>query len=149
MSDSEEKKIVHIHLPANEPFKTTLTAGRHELIADEPTSVEGGEDQGPDPYDLLLMSLGTCTAMTMKMYAQKKNWPVEDIYIEMRHNKRHADDCADCESSLSKMDLIEKEIIIKGDLSQDQLKKLIVISKKCPVHRTLMSEISINTSLAE
>jgi len=149
MSESEEKKIVHIHLPANEPFKTTLTAGKHELIADEPTSVEGGKDQGPDPYDLLLMSLGTCTAMTMKMYARKKKWPIEDIYIEMRHNKRHADDCADCEDPSSKIDTIEKELIIKGDLDQEQLDKLMDISKKCPVHRTLLGDMSINTSLAE
>jgi putative redox protein len=149
MSDSEEKKIVHVHLPADEPFKTTLTAGKHEIISDEPPSVEGGQDQGPDPYDLLLMSLGTCTAMTMKMYARGKKWPVEDIYIEMRHNKRHADDCADCESSSSKIDTIEKELIIKGDLSQEQLDKLLDISKKCPVHRTLMSEMSINTTVAD
>lgn len=149
MSDSEEKKIVHVHLPANEPFKTTLTAGKHEIIADEPTSVEGGNDQGPDPYDMLLMSLGTCSAMTMKMYARRKKWPVEDIFIEMRHNKRHADDCADCENPESKIDSIEKELIIKGDLSQDQLDKLLDISKKCPVHRTLLSEISIDTILAD
>ncbi|MFY0683255.1 MAG: OsmC family protein [Balneola sp.] len=149
MSDSEEKKIVHVHLPVNEPFKTTLTAGKHEIIADEPTSVEGGNDQGPDPYDMLLMSLGTCSAMTMKMYARRKKWPVEDIFIEMRHNKRHADDCADCENPESKIDSIEKELIIKGDLSQEQLDKLLDISKKCPVHRTLLSEISIDTILAD
>lgn len=149
MSESKEKKIVHVHLPANEPFKTTLTAGNHELIADEPTSVDGGQDQGPDPYDLLLMSLGTCTAMTMKMYARRKKWALKDIYIEMRHNKRHADDFADCENPSSKIDTIEKEIIIKGDLSEEQLDKLLEISKKCPVHRTLMSEISINTKISE
>jgi len=148
MSKSEEKKIVHVHLPKNEPFKTTLTAGKHELIADEPLSAEGGKDQGADPYDLLLMSLGTCTAMTMKMYANRKKWAVEDIYIEMRHNKQHGDDCADCESPGSKIDTIEKELIIKGDLTQEQLDKLMEISKKCPVHRTLLSNISINTSLA-
>ena len=82
------------------------------------------------------------------MPAEKK-WPVEDIFIEMRHSKRHAEDCADCESSSSKIDTIEKELIIKGDLSQEQLDKLLDISKKCPVHRTLMSEIKINTSLSE
>jgi putative redox protein len=149
MSESQEKKIVHVHLPANEPFKTTLTAGNHEIISDEPPSVDGGKDQGPDPYDLLLMSLGTCTAMTLKMYARGKKWPIEDIFIEMRHNKRHADDCADCEDPLSKIDTIEKELIIKGDLNQEQLDKLMDISKKCPVHRTLMNDIRINTSISE
>ncbi len=149
MSDTTEKKIVHIHLPADEPFKTTLTAGKHEIISDEPPEVEGGNNQGPDPYDLLLMSLGTCTAMTMKMYARRKKWPVEDIYIEMRHNKSHAEDCIDCEDPKSKIDSIEKELIIKGDLSQEQLDKLMDISKKCPVHKTLLGEIEINTMLSE
>ncbi len=149
MPDSDIKKIVHIHLPVNEPFKTTLTAGNHEVISDEPPEVDGGTDQGPDPYDLLLMSLGTCTAMTMKMYARRKKWPIEDIYIEMRHNKSHAEDCADCEAASSKIDKIEKEIIIKGELDQQQMDKLLEISKKCPVHRTLIGEINIQSFLAE
>ena len=149
MTDTTAKKIVHVHLPKNESFKTTLTAGSHEVIADEPTSVPGGKDQGPDPYDLLLMSLGTCTAMTMKMYSERKKWPVEDIYVEMRHNKSHAKDCIDCDDPKSKIDSIEKEIIIKGDLSKEQLEKMLEISKKCPVHRTLLSDIEINSSLAE
>ncbi len=149
MSDSEEKKIVHVYLPADEPFKTTLTAGNHEIIADEPPEVDGGSDEGPDPYDLLLMGLGTCSAMTMKMYARRKNWPVEDIYIEMRHNKSHAEDCRDCEDPASKIDSIEKELIIKGDLDQEQLDKLMDISKKCPVHKTLLGEIEIKTTLSD
>lgn len=100
---SSSQKILHVHLPADEPFKTTLTAGKHELIADEPEHVEGGKDQGPDPYDYLLMSLGSCTVMTVKMYANRKGWPVENMYVELRHNKRHGEDCKDCEKNPVKL----------------------------------------------
>lgn len=144
-----EQKIVHVHLPKKEAFKTTLTAGRHELISDEPESVKGGQDAGPDPYDYLLMGLGSCTLMTVKMYADRKGWEMEDLYLELRHNKRHADDCAECEDPKSKIDHIEKELIVKGDLTKEQLEKLLEISKKCPVHRTLESDITIASSLSK
>jgi putative redox protein len=144
-----EQKIVHIHLPKNETFKTTLTAGKHELIADEPENVEGGQNSGPDPYDYFLMGLGSCTLMTVKMYARRKGWKIEDMYLELRHNKRHAEDCAECEDPKSKIDHIEKELIIKGDLTEEQLVKLLEISKKCPVHKTLEGDITINSSLSE
>lgn len=147
MSEESAKKIVHVHLPKNEQFKTTLTAGPHELIADEPEHVDGGKDQGPDPYDYLLMGLGSCTLMTVKMYANQKGWPVEDLYLELRHNKRHEEDCQNCEDPKSKIDVIEKELIVKGDLSEEQLEKLLDISKKCPVHRTLEGDISIKSSI--
>ncbi|MDR9416110.1 MAG: OsmC family protein [Gracilimonas sp.] len=144
-----EQKIVHIHLPKDEKFKTTVTAGKHEFISDEPGSVPGGQDAGPDPYDYLLMGLGSCTLMTVKMYADRKGWTLDDLYLELRHNKRHADDCADCEDSKSKIDHIEKELIVKGDLNQEQLDKLLDISKKCPVHRTLEGDITIQSSLSQ
>jgi putative redox protein len=143
-----DKKIVHVHLSKNETYKTTLTAGNHELIADEPKSVKGGTDAGPDPYDYLLMGLGSCTLMTVKMYAERKGWELDDMYLELRHNKRHADDCRECDDPKSKIDHIEKELIVKGDLTQEQLDKLLEISKKCPVHRTLMSDITIESSLS-
>ncbi len=149
MADDNKSKIVHIHLPKDEPFKTTLTAGEHELIADEPERVDGGKDQGPDPYDYLLMSLGSCTVMTVKMYARRKEWPLEDVFLELKHNQRHDKDCENCEEEESKIDVIEKELIIEGDLSDEQLDKLLDISKKCPVHRTLQSDIKIESRLAE
>lgn len=148
MTDSGTQKIIHVHLPKTEAFKTTLTAGKHELISDEPTTVEGGKNQGPDPYDLLLMSLGTCTVMTVKMYAQRKGWEVGDMYMELRHNKSHVEDCETCEDLTSKIDVIEKELIIKGDITQEQKEKLLEISKKCPVHKTLLSEIRIESKLS-
>lgn len=145
--ESDKKKIVHAHLPENEHFTTTLTAGNHELIADEPTSVDGGKDQGPDPYDYLLMSLGSCTVMTIKMYVNHKGWEIEDVYMELRHNKSHDEDCENCEDAKSKIDVIEKEVIVEGDLSDDQVERILDISKKCPVHRTLMGDITIKSSI--
>lgn len=141
MSDSDEKKIVHFHL-GDQNYKTVMTAGPHELIADEPEDV-GGKDEGPDPYDYLLMALGSCSVITMKMYANRKEWPVEDIYIEMRHNKTHAEDCEDCDDPKARIDKIEKDIIVEGDLSEEQLERLLEISKKCPVHKTLLSDVEI------
>ncbi|MBO6525355.1 MAG: OsmC family protein [Balneolaceae bacterium] len=148
MSDSEEQKIVHIHLPKEESFKTTLTAGEHELIADEPLHVEGGQNLGPDPYDLLLMALGSCTVMTVKMYAQRKGWEVGEMYMELKHNKSHVEDCKTCDKPSSKIDLIEKELIIKGDLTDEQQEKLLEISKKCPVHRSLLTEVRIESTIS-
>ncbi|MFU8812778.1 MAG: OsmC family protein [Balneolaceae bacterium] len=140
------KKIVHVHL-GSDNYKTTLTAGNHEIIADEPTSV-GGQDAGPDPYDLLLMSLGTCTAMTLRMYAARKEWPLEDIYVELRHFKDHADDCEDCdEKKGAKIDQIEKEIVVKGELDDDQVQRLLEIAEKCPVNRTLKSTIEMRSAI--
>ncbi len=148
MSESSAQKIVHVHLPKNEAFKTTITAGKHELIADEPTIVTGGQNLGPDPYDLLLMSLGTCTVMTVKQYAKRKGWELGDLYMELRHNKSHVQDCETCENPTSKIDVIEKELIIKGSLNDEQKDKLLEISKKCPVHRTLLSELRIESSIS-
>ncbi|MEX0773035.1 MAG: OsmC family protein [Balneolales bacterium] len=143
MSEHTPQKIVHIH-QGEQNFKTVMTVGRHEIIADEPEG-PGGQDAGPDPYDLLLMSLGSCSVITMRMYANRKEWALEDIYVELRHYKAHAKDCEDCETKNARLDYIEKEIIVKGDLDEDQVNKLLEISKKCPVHRTLLSEISIES----
>lgn len=141
MSDSDKKKIVHFHL-GNQDYKTVMTAGPHELIADEPEGV-GGKDEGPDPYDYLLMALGSCSVITMKMYANRKEWPVDDIYIEMRHFKAHAEDCEDCDDPKARIDKIEKDIIVKGDLTEEQLDRLLEISKKCPVHKTMLNDVEI------
>ncbi|MDX1586030.1 MAG: OsmC family protein [Balneolaceae bacterium] len=145
--ETDKKKIVHVHLPKDETYKTTLTAGKHELIADEPERVDGGTDAGPDPYDYLLMALGSCTAMTVKMYAQRKEWPLEDLFVELKHNKRHDEDCSNCEANKSKIDVIEKELVVKGDLTQQQVDRLLEIANKCPVNRTLLGDIEIKGSI--
>lgn len=143
MADS--KKIVHIHIDKNN-YKTVMTAGQHELVSDEPLK-SGGKDLGPDPYDYLLMALGSCTAITMRMYANRKEWPVEDIYIELRHNKVHAEDCEDCDDPKARIDKIEKEIIVKGDLDRDQIDRLLEISKKCPVHKTMIKSVIVDSTI--
>lgn len=146
-ADSDKQKIIHVHLPQDEVYTTTLTAGNHELTADEPEDVKGGKDRGPDPYDYLLMSLGSCTVMTIRMYVNHKGWEIDDVYMELRHNKRHAEDCDNCEDPKSRIDTIEKEVIVEGDLTEKQVDRILAISKKCPVHRTLLSDISIESSI--
>jgi len=118
------------------------------LIADEPLDI--GDDAGPDPYSLLLSSLAACTIMTVKMYAGRKNWPLEDVKITLSTHKVHAKDCEDCESDPNaKVDVIERQISFKGDLTQDQIDRLSDIASKCPVHRTLTSETVIRTEVLE
>lgn len=146
MSDSIKKKVIHVHL-GQQKYTTTLNAGPHQLIADEPKS-SGGQDQGPDPYDYLLMSLGSCTAMTVRMYADHKEWPLEQVYVELLHSKQHAEDCKNCDDRKSRIDRIEKEIIVEGDLSDQQVKRLLEISERCPVHRTLQSDIDITSKVS-
>jgi len=147
MSDDPKKKIVHVYLPDAETYTTTLNAGKHQLTADEPEDVKGGKDQGPDPYDYLLMALGSCTLMTVKMYANHKGWPIEDLYMELRHNKRHADDCENCDDPKSRIDHIEKELIVEGELDREQIDRLLEISNRCPVNRTLLGDINITSTI--
>lgn len=140
MSGNKSNKVVHIHL-GDKNYRTVMHAGRHELISDEPVD-SGGEDLGPDPYDYLLMSLGSCSVITMKMYADRKNWQIEELFVELLHYKKEIEGKGD---RPEKRDVIEKEVIVKGDLTDEQVDRLIEISKKCPVHRTLMNSIEIVT----
>lgn len=145
MTSKSKKKIIHIHI-GEENYKTSLSAGNHELTADEPKSV-GGQNTGPDPYDFLLMSLGSCTAITLRMYIDRKKWQVDDIYVELRHFKDHAEDCEDCDEKSAKIDKIEEEIIVKGDLTDKQLDRLLEISHKCPVYKTLEGSIEAKATI--
>lgn len=128
-------------------FTQQVRAGRHVMIADEPHAV-GGDDRGPGPYNYLLAGLGACTSMTMRMYAERKGWPLERVSVSLRHAKIHARDCADCETAEGKIDEIEREIQISGDLDDQQRERLMEIADKCPVHRTLTSENRIRTRAA-
>jgi putative redox protein len=125
-------------------FAQQINAGRHRIHADEPLSA-GGTDTGASPYDLLLAALGTCTSMTVGMYARRKAWPLQEVTVYLRHSKIHATDCADCETREGMLDRIERDIHFDGSLSDEQRSKLIEIANKCPVHRTLTSEINIQT----
>ena len=114
--------------------------GRHVLLADEPADV-GGTDTGPGPYDFLLTALGACTAMTIRMYADLKKLPLTKVRVTLTHDKVHAEDCADCETKVGKLDRIVRDLHFEGDLSDEQKAKLLAIADKCPVHKTLHSEI--------
>ncbi len=129
------------------PFENRITIGRHRMLADEPASV-GGADNGPDPYGLVTAGLGACTSMTLRMYAQRKGWPLDQVCVTLRHTKDHAEDCRDCEQG-RKIDIFEREITIFGDLDQDQRERLLEIADKCPVHRTLEDKVHIRTRLAD
>ncbi len=123
-----------------------IAAGPHALLADEPARL-GGNNSGPTPYDLLLSGLGACTTMTLRMYADRKKWPLERASVSLRHNKIHAEDCADCETKSGKLDHIDREITLEGPLDEEQRAKLLEIADKCPVHRTLHSEVKIDSRL--
>jgi len=125
-------------------FRQRIRDGRHEFIADEPVA-DGGTDAGPSPYELLLMSLGACTSMTLRLYAKRKGWPLEAVRVRLKHDRIHAEDCADCETKTGLVDRIDRAIEMKGPLSDEQRGRLLEIADKCPVHRTLTSEIKIVT----
>ena len=128
-------------------LKQEITAGRHKLIADEPVEV-GGSDSGPDPYALLLASLGACTSMTLQIYARRKGWPLEQVKVVLNHSQIHAKDCEQCETKEGWITSIERRISLTGPLTEEQKTRLLEIAAKCPVHKTLTSEIQIVDSLA-
>ena len=131
----------------NGKFEQSVVAGAHRYLADEPMSV-GGNGSGPSPYEYLLAALGACTSMTIRLYADLKKIPLTRVSVLLRHDKIHAADCAECETKEGKIDRIEREIRIEGDLSAEQRARLMEIADKCPVHRTLHSEIDIKTKAA-
>jgi uncharacterized OsmC-like protein len=129
-------------------FKQEIVAGRHHLTADEPVSA-GGSDAGPDPYDYLLTALGVCTSMTVGLYARRKQMPLENITVSLWHMRIYARDCEECETKEGMLDRIDLEVELTGALSAEQHAKLIEIAGKCPVHRTLTSEINIRLRPAQ
>jgi uncharacterized OsmC-like protein len=127
-------------------FAQDVSAGGHRFVSDEPESA-GGTDRGPSPYDLLLAALGSCTSMTIAMYARRKHWPLERVSVRLRHSRVHAEDCAVCDESEAKLTVIEREINLVGALDDDKRARLLEIANRCPVHRTLTSRIDIRTRL--
>lgn len=138
MGQGKDKVSIHI----GDGFYTEISANGHTLAADEPASV-GGTDKGPDPYGYLMGALGSCTAMTLRMYADRKDWPLDSVTVRLKHGKIYAEDCGNCETETGKIDRIEREIEVEGDLSGAQREKLLEIADKCPVHRTLTTETII------
>ncbi|MCS3629686.1 putative redox protein [Salinibacter ruber] len=127
-------------------YRTAIQAGQHALVGDEPESV-GGDDDGPTPYGFLLSALGSCTGMTLRMYADRKEWPLDETIVRLSHEKVHAEDCENCDTEQGQVDRITREIEIRGRLSDDQRERLFEIANKCPVHRTLLGDVDVRSSL--
>ena len=123
-----------------------ISVGPHVFQADEPSD-SGGNDAGPNPYELLLAALGACTSMTVRMYAERKQRPLQGVQVSLSHARIHAEDCAECDTKIGMVDRIEVEVSFTGDLSEDQQRKLFEIANKCPVHRTLVSRVQIDSRL--
>ena len=130
------------------PFAQDITVRNHTLSADEPIDVGGG-DTGPDPYELLLASLGSCTAITVQMYARNKGWRVENVTVRLTHTKVHAKDCQECEEETGYIDVIGKQVDVVGDLTDEQHARLRQIADKCPVHRTLEGVLHVHTQTSD
>jgi len=141
---------VRVKLALKEGFRTQITAGQHQLIADEPNDV-GGTDEGPSPYELLLASLGACTAMTLKMYVERKKLPVTDVEVALTFDRIHIDDCESCvkDERLNDQEVqhISRLIYVTGDVTEEQKERLLYIAGRCPVHVTLHSNPHVEDAL--
>jgi uncharacterized OsmC-like protein/alpha/beta superfamily hydrolase len=144
----EAPRNVVVRETRNSKFQQTVSIGPHQMLADEPVAA-GGEDSGPGPYDYVLAGLGACTSMTLRLYADRKSLPLERVTVTLKHSKIYAQDCADCETKAGMLDQIDRTIAIEGALDAEQRKRLMEIADKCPVHRTLTSEIHIVTHAAD
>ena len=144
-----ERKVGSGHLVVSErdrKFSQLIQSDDHQWVADEPSSV-GGSNLGPDPYEHLLAALGACTAMTMRMYANRKKWPVENISIELDHARDHGADCSECDEEHKQIDVITRSISITGDLDDEQRNRIMEIADKCPVHRTMHNKLVVKTNV--
>lgn len=147
----KETLSTHQHVvvrTGDDGYTTQVKAGDHSFLADEPEAV-GGKNLGPTPYDLLVAALGTCTSMTLRMYADHKKWPLEEVMVHLQHEKIHKEDCEHADAKESKIDQIVREIELKGNLDDEQRQRLLEIADRCPVHKTLHSEIRVETKLYE
>lgn len=145
-ADAVPEGVVRVRETGRGRFQQEIRTGKHRLVADEPAS-NGGLDTGPDPYGYLLSALGACTSMTLRMYAERKKIPLARTTVELRHSRIHAADCTDCETKEGLVDHIDRIIRLEGDLTEEQRARLLEIADKCPVHRTLISEVRIKTVL--
>lgn len=135
---------VLVHSAGN--LRQEIDAGAHTFYADEPVDV-GGDNIGPNPYELLLGALGACTSMTLLMYARRKQWPLEDVEVRLSHRRDYINDCDTCDQKPAQLDVIERRITLKGDLSDAQRTRLLEIAEKCPVHRTLTGTLQVRDYL--
>jgi uncharacterized OsmC-like protein/esterase/lipase len=143
---TEEQVVARLESQAG--FTTEMQLGKHALYADEPKDF-GGQELGPSPYEFVSAGLASCTAMTLQMYARRKNWSLDEVQVHTSYDKKHAEDCEACEKPGAKIDTFKREILLKGSLDDSQRQRLLEIANKCPVHRTLESDIHIDTQLLE
>jgi len=129
-------------------FRTEVLANGHGFVADEPESV-GGTNAGPSPYELLSASLAACTSMTLRMYADRKQWPLDAVEVRVEHRKMHCEDCANPEDRRSKIDRFNRSVRLEGELDEAQRERLLEIAERCPVHRTLHGDLEVRTTLVE
>ena len=149
MATQTDKQTAHVVVRGTAAnFQQEVTAGKHHFVADEPVSASGG-DAGPDPYDYLLTALGVCTSMTIGFYARRNRMPLEDIMVSLSHSRIYAADCGECETKEGMLDRIDVEVELTGSLTAEQHAKLMQVASRCPVHRTLTSEINIRLRSAE
>jgi len=147
----EEEKMegsagTRVVVTTGEGLCTEVEAGGHTVVADEPENL-GGTDNGPTPYDYLLAALGGCTAMTLRMYADRKGWPLESVTVRLSQDRIHAKDCGECETEEGRIDRIGREIELGGPLDEKQRRRLMEVADMCPVHRTLKREVLVENSL--
>ena len=128
----------------NQKFLREVASDDHAWLADEPKTA-GGDNLGPDPYEHLLAALGTCTSMTIRMYANRKQWPLKDVQVQLQHTREHAADCANCEDKPTRVDVLSRAIRLEGELDEKQEARLLEIADRCPVHRTLTGSLRIDT----
>lgn len=150
IKETAEDDVVEgvVAITGRKRFRTEVRTGKHIVVADEPLKVGGG-DLGPSPYDLLAAALGTCTSMTLRMYADRKKLNLEEVSVRVRHDRVHETDCEDCEEDGKRIDRLRREIALSGNLSEEQRQRLIEIADRCPVHKTLSNEIRIETHEAQ
>jgi uncharacterized OsmC-like protein len=138
-------EVTEVVVASDSGLAQEIVSGKHRWRSDEPAPL--GTDTGPSPYELLLASLGACTSMTLRLYAQRKGWNLERVTVRLQHSRIHAQDCIDCETKEGYLDRIDRRIEVSGDLDEAQKRRLMEIAEHCPVHKTLKSEINIRTSL--
>ncbi len=151
ITENEDLKTKHqvvASLDATDGFTTAMKVGTHFMTADEPIDF-GGNDYGPSPYELVSAGLSACTAMTIQMYAKRKGWSIDNVQVHTSYGKSHAEDCENCETESAKLDTFSRKINVSGTLDEKQKLRLLQIADKCPVHKTLHSEVQILTKLVD